>query len=125
MRVTIQLSPEGGHLRHVRRLVRTWMDAVGAAWEALPLVTTELVSNALAASPPDRLVEVSLAVDGGDVVVSVRDAGSGLKSRSFAPPPPTSVRGRGLAIVDRLADQLTIDRVGGQTRVTARKRRST
>jgi anti-sigma regulatory factor (Ser/Thr protein kinase) len=121
MRVTIQLEPEHGNLRHVRRIAQTWMDAVGATWDALPLVTTELVSNALAASPPDRPVEVHLEASGAELAVSVLDAGSGLKSRHFSPPPATSVRGRGLAIVDSLADRLTIDRQDGCTRVTARK----
>lgn len=46
------------------------------------------------------------------------DAGAGSKRASLA---PSSRRGRGLAIVDRLADQLTIDRVDGHTTVTARE----
>ena len=122
MRVTIELSAEGGHLRHVRRIVATWMEAVGASWDELPLVTTELLSNALAASPPDERVEITLEGGAAEVAVTVCDAGSGLKSRSFAAPPPSSERGRGLAIVDGLADQLTIDRSHGHTRITARKR---
>lgn len=123
MRVTIELSPEGGQLRHVRRLVQSWSDAVRAEWDTLTLVTTELVSNALAASPPDVPVEITLQLSPHEVSVSVLDAGSGLKTRSFAPPPASSRRGRGLAIVDQLADQLTIDRRDGRTLVTARKRR--
>jgi anti-sigma regulatory factor (Ser/Thr protein kinase) len=122
MRVIIQLAPEGGQLRHVRAMVTAWCDAVGVKWDPLPLVVTELLSNALAASPPDEPVEVVLDLRSDEVVVSVLDAGSGLKSSSFAPPPPTSVRGRGLSIVDQLADNLTIDRLDGHTMVTARKR---
>lgn len=123
MRVTIELPPEGGQLRHVRRLVQSWGDAVNAEWESLPLIATELVSNALAVSPPDEPVHVTLQASGGDVTVSVLDAGSGLKSSSFAPPPVTSPRGRGLSIVDRLADHLSIERVDGHTLVTAKKQR--
>lgn len=122
MRVILQLPPEGGQLRHVRAMVSAWSEAVGARWDALPLVTTELLSNALAASPPDQMVEVVLDICSDEVLVSVCDAGSGLKSSSFAPPPPSSVRGRGLSIVDQLADKLTIDRLGGHTLITARKR---
>ena len=121
MRVTIQLEAERGNLRFVRRIAQTWMDAVGATWDELPLVTTELLCNALDASPPDRPVEVRLETSGHDLAVSVLDAGSGLKARNFAPPPVSSVRGRGLSIVDSLADRLTIDRRDGQTLVTARK----
>ena len=121
MRVTIRLEPESGNLRHVRRIAQTWMDAVGAHWDELPLIATELVSNALDVTPMDETVEVQLEASGPDLLVSVRDAGSGLKSRNFAPPPASSVRGRGLAIVDVLADRLTIDRQDGHTLVTARK----
>lgn len=121
MRVTIQLAPHPGQLRHIRRMTAIWCEAVGADWDELALVTTELLSNALAASPPEEPIEVILDANDDEVRVSVVDAGAGLKSASFAPPPPSSQRGRGLAIVDRLADQLTIDRIDGHTMVTARK----
>jgi anti-sigma regulatory factor (Ser/Thr protein kinase) len=123
MRVTIHLRPRAGQLRHVRRLVEIWTDAMGVEWDTLALITTELVSNALAASPPHGDIEVTLDASDHELCVSVRDAGSGLKSASFSPPPPTSRRGRGLAIVDHLADQLTIDRLDGRTLVTARVHR--
>jgi anti-sigma regulatory factor (Ser/Thr protein kinase) len=121
MRVALQLAPQPGQLRHVRALVEVWSEVVGVDWDSLPLVATELLSNALAASPADQSIELVLDNAGDVVSVSVADAGSGLKSSSFAPPPPTSQRGRGLAIVDRLADHLSIDRQDGYTRVTARK----
>lgn len=121
MRVTFQLAPHPGQLRHVRRMAGIWCEALGIDWDELALVTTELLSNALAASPPDEVVEVILDANDDEVRISVVDAGAGLKSASFAPPPPSSRRGRGLAIVDHLADQLTIDRVDGHTMVTARK----
>lgn len=121
MRVTIRLSPHGGQLRHVRRLADAWCETVEAGWDVLPLIATELLSNALAASPPGAPVEVVFDTAPGSVWVSVRDAGSGLKSRSFSPPPPSSVRGRGLSIVDQLCDHLSIDRRDGYTEITARK----
>jgi anti-sigma regulatory factor (Ser/Thr protein kinase) len=119
MRVSIELAPEAGQLEHVRRLVADWARAVNADRDALSLIATELVTNALAATPPTEPVVVWLDHDDAEAQLSVVDGGRGIRSPSFDPPPPTSVRGRGLAIVDQLADRLEIYRADGCTVVTA------
>ena len=123
MRLSIELAPEAGQLQHIRRLVSDWARAVSADQESLSLIATELVTNALAATPPTEQVVVWLDSEGGEAQLSVVDAGQGLRAPAFDPPPPTSVRGRGLAIVDRLADRLEIYRADGCTVVTACTRR--
>ena len=119
MRLSIELAPQAGQLQHVRRLVSDWAQAVRADQDSLSLITTELVTNALAAGPSTEPVVIWLDHDEREAQVSVVDAGSGMSSPRFEPPPPTSVRGRGLSIVDQLAERLEIYRADGCTVVTA------
>jgi len=69
-----------------------------------------LVDNALQASP-DESVEVKVATEGADVVLTVRDRGPGLPAGSeaeiFEPFVTTRVRGTGLglAVARRIAEQ--------------------
>ena len=120
MRLSIELAPEAGQLKHVRRLVSDWAEAVDVPQDSLPLIATELVSNAIAANPPTEPVVVWLDREGDEAHLSVMDGGAGMeRTDEFPSPPPTAVRGRGLAIVDSLADRLEIERTDGCTVVTA------
>jgi anti-sigma regulatory factor (Ser/Thr protein kinase) len=120
MRLSIELAPEAGQLKHIRRLVSDWADAVQADPDSLPLIATELVTNAIAVNPPSEPVVVWLDREGDEAHLSVMDGGAGLeRSDTFAPPPATATRGRGLAIVDGLADRLEIYRADGCTVITA------
>ena len=120
MRLSIELAPEAGQLKHIRRLVSDWADAVQADPDSLPLIATELVTNAIAVNPPSEPVVVWLDREGDEAHLSVMDGGTGLERRdTFAPPPPDATRGRGLAIVDGLADRLEIHRADGCTVITA------
>jgi anti-sigma regulatory factor (Ser/Thr protein kinase) len=119
MRLSIELAPHSGQLKHIRRLVADWAQAVRADRDSLSLIATELVTNALAVTPPTEPVVLWLDHDDVEAQLSVVDAGHGLSAPHFDPPPPTSIRGRGLAIVDRLADRLEIYRADGCTIVTA------
>ncbi len=84
--------------------------------DELALVVTELVTNAIEASPgPGSEVEVSGRFERGqaelDVVLAVRDHGTGFASNGEPKlPAPGSVRGRGLPIVNALMDTLTVAR---------------
>lgn len=119
MRLSIELVPEAGQLRHIRRLVTDWARAVKADCDALPLIATELVTNAIAVSPDRQPVVMWLDHDDGEAQLSVVDSGPGIDPRPLEPPPPTSVRGRGLAIVNSLADRMEVHRADGCTVVTA------
>jgi serine/threonine-protein kinase RsbW len=84
----------------------------------LSLLTSELVTNAVvhAQLDPEDLIDFSATFDGTRVRVDVRDAGRG--SFAITPREPVAQGGRGLFIVDQLADRWGIDRDGG-TRVWA------
>ncbi|HTW16518.1 MAG TPA: ATP-binding protein [Nocardioides sp.] len=88
--------------------------------EDAELVLSELVTNALqhggSDSPED--LEVSWALTGGRLRLSVLDGGicdGDLRVRDAA---PDSLSGRGLAIVDCLCERWSVEHDGG-TRVTA------
>jgi anti-sigma regulatory factor (Ser/Thr protein kinase) len=81
------------------------------------LVLSELLSNAIrhARPLPGALVQVSWALRDGSLTVSVRDGGS--RTRPHAGhPSPSSLGGRGLAIVECLASTWGVqDSTGGVT----------
>jgi two-component sensor histidine kinase len=81
--------------------------------QAVPiaLVVNELVTNALKYGTADRVpprADISLARDGGDIVLEVRDYGPGLPKTDGARPAAGDGRRRGLGtvLVGLLADQL-------------------
>jgi anti-sigma regulatory factor (Ser/Thr protein kinase) len=84
------------------------------------LTVSELLTNARDASEGDDPIRLRLHLDDlGGVVASVENVGEGFE------PDPTmpgieSPRGRGLAIVQRLCESLTVDVVGQTVRVEAR-----
>ena len=88
--------------------------------DELALVITELVTNAVEASPgANAQVEVRAEVaDGPQVVLTVSDAGSGFQiATSPRLPGGAAIRGRGLPIVNALMDGLEVRRIEGRTRV--------
>ncbi|MFP4511955.1 MAG: ATP-binding protein [Acidimicrobiales bacterium] len=86
--------------------------------DELALVVTELVTNAVEASPgPDATIEIHGHFDRGpSVVLQVSDHGRGF-SLGHSPELPAvrAVRGRGLPIVDALTDHLVVERQGETT----------
>ncbi|MDQ6615303.1 MAG: ATP-binding protein [Actinomycetota bacterium] len=68
--------------------------------DRLSLVTSELVTNAVVHAGTD--VEVRVTIDPSDVWVEVVDRSPVLPYRS--PPSPSGISGRGLDLVDALAD---------------------
>ena len=89
----------------------------------LELVTSELVTNAVAHSPPDAAVRVELEV-ADDVVLAVSNVGSAsaippIEDWELAPPPPVS--GRGLGIVRRLCDEVVVEQRGDRVNVVCRR----
>jgi anti-sigma regulatory factor (Ser/Thr protein kinase) len=122
VKISIELESTEGQLRHVRRLVDGWAEAVEADGDTLSIIATELVSNAISASPAADHVVLWLDHVDDEARVSVMDGGPGFDLDSVGPPPVDAVGGRGLAIVDRLADRLEVCRADGHTVVTASTR---
>lgn len=99
--------------RHARRFVQAELDDAGAdddvLAERLALATSELVTNAVVHAGTD--IEVRITIDRHDVWVEVLDAGPNRPSRS--PASLTECGGRGLLIVDALADAWGVAEVDG------------
>lgn len=117
-------------LQRARRDVVDWLADHGAneaTQEGAALIVSELASNAIQASPGSTYsVELS-KVDNDHATISVRN-----KPIDRLPPPretwrtagqlslrELSLRGRGLAIVDSLSEDVTLEQLGGELIVTA------
>ena len=120
-------------LRAARRAVIEWLGGLGAdndTRERGALIVSELASNAIQAAP-GRTYSLQLALeDHGSASISVRNHPTGTlppARDSWRPQPATQVhhlapRGRGLAIVDSLSEDVTVEQHGHDVVVTARVR---
>ncbi|WP_217915338.1 ATP-binding protein [Miltoncostaea marina] len=91
------------------------------------LASNEVLTNAIEhGSPVGAAVEVELSVTEGWADLRVVDQGvpgRAVPTVPAEPPPPSSERGRGLLIISRLADELTVRPQGRGTEVTVGFRR--
>jgi anti-sigma regulatory factor (Ser/Thr protein kinase) len=120
-------------LRAARRAVIEWLAGLGAdddTRERAALIVSELSSNAIQAAP-GRTYSLQLArVDDGSATISVRNHPTGSvppARESWHREPATQLRnllprGRGLAIVDSLSEDVTVEHHGDDVVVTARVR---
>jgi len=120
-------------LRAARRDVTEWLADLGAddeTKELAALVVSELTSNAIQAAPGRRYnLQVTL-LDDGSAAISVRNRPIGSRPPArelWHPAPETPLRkllpsGRGLAIVDSLSEEVTVEHHGDDVVVTARVR---
>lgn len=111
-----------GSVPSVRHLVGAWLHehAIdGHLGDELLLVVTELVTNAIEASrSPGSRVDVVARLTDHTILVDVVDDGDGFDlDESTGLPGPDSVRGRGLAIVRALTDDVRVGRVDDRTMV--------
>jgi serine/threonine-protein kinase RsbW len=88
----------------------------------LLLAASEAVSNAIEHGSPTGGGHIEIAVvvqrDGATLIVTDEGAGEGAEIDTLSDPPsPTSTRGRGIPIMRSLADELSVTRAGGGTRV--------
>ena len=103
-----------------RRRLRGWLadnDVDGDSIEDARVVVSELVANSVrhARPLPDGSILVSWTRKADGVLVSVTDGGSGTRPRPVRAP-STAVAGRGMAIVDMLAEEWWAERT--RTRCT-------
>jgi anti-sigma regulatory factor (Ser/Thr protein kinase) len=117
-------------LRDVRGDLLSWLSSGQAdddACERAALVVSELAANAVQAAP-GRRYEVEALWDGAHVVMTVRNRSDGDRPpqrSSWGPVDALAPRGRGLAIVDALADAVQVTERDGTVVVTARLRVAT
>lgn len=108
-----------------RRFVRQALADVDPAISAdLQLAVSELVTNAIdhAASPH---VTVEVAIEAGEVVLTVTSHGSGPLApvTTWVPAAPEASAGRGLAIVRSVATKVTVDHRGDTLRISVHRAR--
>jgi anti-sigma regulatory factor (Ser/Thr protein kinase) len=120
-------------LRSARRDVVDWLTQLRAddeTKERAALVVSELTSNAIQAAPGRTYNLQVTRLDDGSAAISVRNhpIGSRPPARELWHPPPQTrlqkllPRGRGLAIVDSLSEDVTVEHHGDAVVVTARVR---
>jgi serine/threonine-protein kinase RsbW len=92
----------------------------------LELVTSELVTNAILHPDGQDEDPVHVVVETSDtIVISVSNVGSAAAIPpvdQWLPPPPLAVSGRGLGIVRRLSDAVSVEQRDARTVVTFRRR---
>ena len=119
-------------LRAARAAVIDWLAGLGAdddTRERAALIVSELSSNAIQAAP-GRTYSLQVRLDDGCATISVRNHPSGSQPparESWRREPVTKLRnllprGRGLAIVDSLSEDVTVEHHGDDVVVAARVR---
>ncbi|HET6563457.1 MAG TPA: ATP-binding protein [Marmoricola sp.] len=108
----------------VRQQLRSWLEGQGFDGETVDdarVVVSELVGNSVrhAAPLPVNEISVTWGLDNGDLVISVSDGGGGTSPHPVAAP-DSAISGRGLSIVEALADRWWVEANRGQTTVHVR-----
>ncbi len=103
-----------------RQDLADWLERRGlvALESVVSLVTTELLTNAREASGVADTITLSVRRQGPQVEISVTNPGPGFTADPTMPA-AYSGRGRGLAIVQSLAESIVVEGSGGLTTVTA------
>ena len=116
---TAQLPAAPSAPARARTLVADWVGAEvdPDTIEDIKLLVSEVVTNAVRHPHTAGPIEMTLTLRGDRVRVEVSDpGGGGFAKPSVSPPPPDSLGGRGLLIVDRVATRWGVD-AGRPTRV--------
>jgi len=117
---TVELVPG----MHAPRRARAFTGETLAGWdvrppdvEAVQLVVSELVTNALRHAPDSPAVTLQLVLMGDCIRVLVSDCGAGEPERNQLDPGSGAVSGRGLWIVDAITERwgTARDERGGKT----------
>jgi PAS domain S-box-containing protein len=119
-RISLMLPAEPASLGGLRRRLARFLHATGASeieQYEVTLTICEAAGNAIehAYGPGDASYEVEVAFAGGELVATVRDSGSWRERRD-------EHRGRGLSIIEKLMDDVTVTAEPEGTVVTMRRR---
>lgn len=112
--VTLRVPFAASSVAVARQRLRTWLIDAGARREVVDdarIVISELVGNSVrhARPLPDGDIVVSWAVDECGLQISVTDGGSGTRPRKVHAS-SSALAGRGMAIVETLAESWWADR---------------
>jgi anti-sigma regulatory factor (Ser/Thr protein kinase) len=119
-RISLTLPAEPASLGGLRRRLARFLHATGASeieQYEVTLTICEAAGNAIehAYGPGDASYEVEVAFASGELVATVRDSGSWRERRD-------QHRGRGLSIIEKLMDDVTVTAEAEGTVVTMRRR---
>jgi serine/threonine-protein kinase RsbW len=113
---TRSFPPDTAAVRRTRRFVADALDGVsGEIVENAILMTSELASNSVRHAKSRFTVEVEVDVSGDAIRIEVTDDGGGRPSKRT--PGSNEVTGRGLLIIDHLADDWGTTTRAGRTTV--------
>jgi anti-sigma regulatory factor (Ser/Thr protein kinase) len=106
-----------------RLRLKTFMSEVGGSREAVEdarVVISELVANSVRHAQPlsDGQIHVAWVLDERGLQLSVTDGGSGTRPRTVHAP-SSALAGRGMAIVEILAQEWWTERTGSRSTVHA------
>jgi serine/threonine-protein kinase RsbW len=113
-RLQLSLPAETAAIIHARRAV----DRVGAlarhpdALFAVRVLVTELFANGIKHGGPGRPIRLELEIRDDCVHVEIGDRGVGFEPADVSMPEPEATSGRGLALLDALADRWGVTRSG-------------
>ena len=116
------IPPRPAEIRRLRgHVAGTVLSGIAAAVvRDVLLVLSELVANAVAASPRDQQVRVAVTTTRSAVLVVVENKGTiDPNELSFKLPPPGALTGRGLAVVAALTSEFDLRSHAGLTRARA------
>jgi len=121
--ITMRLPFTPASVSVARLRLKTWMDEVGGSGEAVEnarVVISELVANSVRHAQPlsDGRIHVSWTLEDRGLQLSVSDGGSGTRPRAVNAP-SSALAGRGMVIVEILAQEWWTERTPSRSTVHA------
>ena len=121
--ITMRLPFTASSVSVARHRLKAFMKDVGGSGEAVEdarVVISELVANSVRHAQPlsDGQIHVSWTLEDRGLQLSVTDGGSGTRPRTVNAP-SSALAGRGMAIVDVLAQEWWTERTGSRSTVHA------
>ncbi len=120
-----EYAGEASTLRAARRDVVNWLSECGADGQTIErasLITSELATNAIQAAPgqPYQLRASTVEPNAASLSIRNRTSNGGPPPRAdWRPVDDLALRGRGLSIVESLADEVTVELDDDEVVVTA------
>ena len=121
--ITMRLPFTPASVSVARQQLKTWMGENGGNGEAIEdarVIISELVANSIRHASPlsDGQIHVSWVLQPRGIDLSVTDGGSSTRPRKVNAP-SSALAGRGMAIVEMLAQEWWSERTGSRTTVHA------
>jgi serine/threonine-protein kinase RsbW len=119
--ITMRLPFSPASVSVARQRLKSWMTDIGGPTETVEdarVVVSELVANSVRhAKPlPDGNIVVSWALENGGVQLSVTDGGGSTRPRNVHAP-SSALAGRGMSIIEVLAQRWWTERTAGRSTV--------